>query len=738
MASTESREDGLTNPIPNEEEPLLGSTGSVTQKDTTPIYYNFLTGTAVVAQAGIWVLFAVIWSAIFSHDLIFFSAHPLLNSTALLLQVQGILVLQPTSTPRQKTLGAHIHFALLFLSLAAFISAFVVIEINKDPEHRLTSIHGILGFITYILIIIQALVGIAQFWIPRWVFGSIEKGKNVYRYHRIFGYVLLVLEFAAVAAATQTTYNISVLNIALWAVLVTSVITLLGVGARVKISKRCRNAELSRPPTAPKPVPDVKLIREHADLFARNCVDRNYAAYQDYPHRIKELYAETKTLEEALLNPRRKIKELEKEIGRVASSRVSSQELNGEGKQQALAALRQEAQRLKKGSQETLLRKESLENEIQKLALSLPNLTSREAPVGDDPRVVGYINYNPENSSTWLEQKQPYRSHVEIGTTLELLDFTSSATSTGWGWYFLTNEGALLEQALIQYSMDVALKRGWKAVAPPSIVYSYIQEACGYQPRDQNNEQQIWHIEQSEKDKAKPQRSLAGTAEIPLAAMYAGRDIDESLLPLKFVGTSRCYRAEAGARGVDTKGLYRVHEFTKVELFGWSNNPRSDESDPLFVNCVPLNDLFDELLQIQVEILTALNLPCRILEMPTNDLGASATRKRDIEALFPSRLRAIESSGSAENKGYDLETGWGEVTSASICTDYQSRRLGTRIRNNQDQKSRYPLTVNGTAVAVPRVLAAILENGWDEERQVVVIPESLRQWMGGMETIGRK
>lgn len=154
-----------------------------------------------------------------------------------MLQVQSILVLQPTSTPRQKLVGTYIHSALLTLSLAGFISAFVVIEINKDPEHRLTSIHGVLGFVTYILIIIQALVGVAQFWLPKWIFGSVENGKKIYKYHRISGYVLLVLEFAAVAAATQTTYNVSVLNIALWTVLVTSVLILLGIGARVKLSK---------------------------------------------------------------------------------------------------------------------------------------------------------------------------------------------------------------------------------------------------------------------------------------------------------------------------------------------------------------------------------------------------------------------------------------------------------------------------------------------------------------------
>lgn len=515
--------------------------------------------------------------------------------------------------------------------------------------------------------------------------------------------------------------------------------------------RRCHDAELPRPATAPRPVPDLKLIRENTNLFARNCVNRNYTVYEGYPQKIKELYAETKALEAALLAPRKRIKELEKEIGRaVASSTATKQQRTSSSEtdhdhdddgQQRLANLRKEAQTLKRASQANLDRKETLENDIQKLALALPNLTSPEAPVGDQPTVVGYINYDPKHASSWLQNRRPYRSHVDIGSKLELLDFTSSATSTGWGWYFLTNEGALLEQALIQYAISVAMKRGWKAVAPPSIVYSYVQEACGYQPRDQNDEQQIWHIEQSEKDKSKPQRSLAGTAEIPLAAMYAGRDIEDTLLPLKFVGASRCYRAEAGARGVDTKGLYRVHEFTKVELFGWSDNSRVDaSSDPVFANCQPLNNLFDEILQIQFEILNALNLPCRILEMPTGDLGASATRKRDIEALFPSRLRAVDSDNSSSSSSgeVDLETAWGEVTSASICTDYQSRRLGTRIRNARDQKSRYALTVNGTAVAVPRVLAAILENGWDEESQTVNIPEALRPWMGGMTFIGKK
>ena len=393
------------------------------------------------------------------------------------------------------------------------------------------------------------------------------------------------------------------------------------------------------------------------------------------------------------------------------------------------------------------LRKSICTDEIHRLALSLPNLSSSETPVGDVPRLIEYINFDPQAPPEWVRQSPAQlqaRSHVTIGTELGLVDFTSSATTTGWGWYFLIDEGAMLEQALVQYALSVARRRGWKTVAPPSIVYSYIAEACGFQPRDQHNEQQIWSIEQSERDRdSRPPRSLTATAEIPLAAMYAGRDIDAHDLPIKMVGVSRCYRAEAGSRGVDTKGLYRVHEFTKVELFGWADNVAADSAAPAAPGKVTSDDLFAELLDLQTEILTSLHLPCRILEMPSTDLGASASRKRDIEALFPSRLRpAIADSGFGDvdsaARDRDLESAWGEVTSASICTDYQRRRLAPRVRGGSAKESRFPHTVNGTAVAVPRVLAAILENGWDPERGVVVVPEVLRPWMDGMETIGRR
>lgn len=506
---------------------------------------------------------------------------------------------------------------------------------------------------------------------------------------------------------------------------------------RTFTSTVCR-PDVIRPPTAPKPTPDVKHIRQNTEVYAQNCLDRNYTGHSGYPLRIQQISEESRQLDHDLQAPRSRIKQLEKTIGALARSAAQQQTQQDEQQKEELKALKSEAQRLKDESQAMTARKTTCADEIHRLALALPNLSSTETPVGHDARLVDYINFDPQSPPEWVaaarSPSSADRSHVNIGTDLGLIDFSSSATTTGWGWYFLTNEGALLEHALVQYALSVARRHGWKIVSPPSIVYSYIAEACGFQPRDQHNEQQIWAIEQSEKDRdVKPQRSLAGTAEIPLAAMYAGRDIDASQLPIKLVGASRCYRAEAGSRGVDTKGLYRVHEFTKVELFGWADNlPSDDAQTPATVTS---RTLFDDLLAIQTEILASLNLPCRILEMPTADLGASASRKRDIEVLFPSRFRR-NNDGPSGN--LDLESAWGEVTSASVCTDYQSRRLGTRVRGGSSTKdSRFPHTVNGTAMAVPRVIAAILENGFDEKKGVVVLPEVLRSWMGGLEVIGK-
>ncbi|EEH20226.1 hypothetical protein PABG_02485 [Paracoccidioides brasiliensis Pb03] len=223
----------------NEQEPLLGRPGDVCQKEDQALVTNLITGTATIAQAGIWILAALVWNAIFSHDLIFFSPHPLLNSTGILLTTQAILLLQPTHTASQKRSGTLGHWGLLVLANLCFISGLVIIEINKaaHPEYRFTSVHGILGLVTYIFIFLQATVGVAQYFFPVVVFGSVDNGKKIYKYHRVSGYVVLLLELATVAAATQTAYNKAALHVKLWAVLVAAVLVIGGVGARIKKQK---------------------------------------------------------------------------------------------------------------------------------------------------------------------------------------------------------------------------------------------------------------------------------------------------------------------------------------------------------------------------------------------------------------------------------------------------------------------------------------------------------------------
>jgi len=484
--------------------------------------------------------------------------------------------------------------------------------------------------------------------------------------------------------------------------------------------RRCQPTILARrtyarPAFAPKPTIDIKHIRQNPGLYEQNCEERNYAAHSKSSWRILELHEQWLALQQSSRSLRERNNRIRANLAKTAS-RIK----DAEGKPVAMReGMIGEAKAIKAELSAIEAQETQLQEEIESLAQDLPNLSSTHTPVGTEADVLDYINAHPGSEPS---PSKSHKSHVDIGQELGILDFTGSAQTSGWGWYFLVGDGAMLEQALVQYALRVATRKGWKAVAPPSLVYSHIASACGFQPRDQNGEQQVYAIEQSDKDKAKPQLALAGTAEIPLAGMKVNQTFEESELPLKTVGVSRCYRAEAGARGADTKGLYRVHEFTKVEMFAWTL-PDNAGADHFTAQTAQSSEaIFEEMLSIQKEILEALGLHCRVLEMPTTDLGASATRKLDIEAFFPSRQ--------------DIDQGWGEVTSTSMCTDYQSRRLQTRMRL-KGGKLEFPYTLNGTALAVPRVLAAILENHWDEQEHTVTIPEVLRPFMDGQEKIQR-
>ena len=475
----------------------------------------------------------------------------------------------------------------------------------------------------------------------------------------------------------------------------------------------------TRPSFAPKPMIDLKHIRQNPGLYKQNAIDRNYPSVAENPWRILEIHAQLLKKQQEVLEIRRKNNALGKEIQRQAGMGDDGQGGGAGG----TSALIEEAKMLKEDIQQFERWESAASEEMMGLALELPNLSSQFTPVGDEPAVLGYINGEAPPKSL----ASGGRNHVDIGKELDILDFEASATTSGWGWYFLKNEGALLEQALIQYALEVATNRGWRVMTPPSLVYEHIASACGFMPRDQNGETQRYGIanDGTISDPEKPSLVLAGTAEIPFAGSQAKKTLKASELPLKVIGASRSYRAEAGARGVDTKGLYRVHEFTKVEMFAWTRANVEQDADERFGDGsdeeTQTDAIFEEMLSIQRQVLTDLGLHAKVLEMPSTDLGASATRKVDIEAFFPSRI--------------SINGGYGELTSASICTDYQTRRLATRLKQ-ENGKLGFPNTLNGTAIAVPRVLACLLENGWDEKSRTVTIPECLRKWMpGGLASI---
>ncbi|KAH3685478.1 hypothetical protein WICPIJ_003546 [Wickerhamomyces pijperi] len=324
------------------------------------------------------------------------------------------------------------------------------------------------------------------------------------------------------------------------------------------------------------------------------------------------------------------------------------------------------------------------EAELHEILESVPN--SIDPSVSSTEQIVNWLNPRGQYIA------DPKLEHQNIAQELGILDLKQASVVSGNSWYYLLNDGALLEQALVQYALKLARQHGFKMALPPSMVRSEVSNACGFKPRDTNNEQQTYSVGEDGK------LCLTGTAEIPLAGLGINKTFQESELPHRVVGLSRSYRAEAGARGKDTKGIYRVHEFTKVELFVWSTQTQSV-------------DELEKLKEFQMDLIRSLGLSAKVINMPYNDLGAPAYKKYDIEAWMPGR-------GT-----------FGEVTSCSNCTDFQSRRLQTKYKSLKEKKSLFVHTLNGTAMAVPRVIVAILENFYDKASKRVAIPKVLQAYM---------
>ncbi|KAK9468486.1 hypothetical protein V1512DRAFT_259605 [Lipomyces arxii] len=444
------------------------------------------------------------------------------------------------------------------------------------------------------------------------------------------------------------------------------------------------------------------------------------------------------------LNAIEMLREIERLDGRIVNLRKQvskfyierkalTEQLLREKSKENKALLAAQLQKLKSD----LLDSESVLTEIEDTVKSyvklMPNLVSKTSP-DKEPALVKYICPPPDvmpdppirtdDEFTQLPNYDDFseRDHVSIAMELGMLDLQTASKVSGHAFYYLANDGVLLETALVQYALDKARQHGFTIMMPPTIMKREYIQACGFRPKDTNGEQQIYNIElaggqppteyvedEPSRQKIVPKLALTGTAEISLASWGANKMFKYQDCPIKFAGVNRSYRAEAGARGKRDRGLFRVHEFTKVELFTWVPSGQAVGRET-----TTSDDMLEQIHELQQEIVTGLGLYSRVLDMPVSDLGNSAYKKYDIEAWMPGR------------------NNWGEITSASNCIDYQARRMNTKVQTAAGSKSgAFAHTLNGTAMAVPRVIVALIENYYDKERNAVWIPHVLRPYMGG-------
>ena len=423
---------------------------------------------------------------------------------------------------------------------------------------------------------------------------------------------------------------------------------------------------------------DRKFIVENAAAVAKNCELRGATA--DVPLLV-ELEAQRRQLLQEVESLNRQANEVSKTIGQ-ASSDEEREQRKAEGRD--LRSAKDDCQRAH----------DDLESQIVELQSQIPNMTHPAAPIGEDDK---------SNLEIRRGQHEPAKlgfdilDHVELGDKHDMIDFEAGARIAGHGFYFLKNDGVLLELALQQYAVNHLVKNGFTPVITPDLAYTEILHGTGYIPR--GPETQIYSIENSN-------LNLVATAEIPLGGMMAGQTVDSESLPMKVCGISHCFRTEAGAAGRATRGLYRVHQFTKIEMFAFTLPEQS-------------SDMLEQFCQIECEIFDNLGIPYRVVDTATGDLGGPAYRKYDLEAWMPGR-----GDGGA----------WGEVTSTSNCTDFQARRLNARYKVKGEKGTKFLHTLNGTAIAISRAMIAIMENHQQPDGTIVV--PAVLQGLMGKEVIG--
>jgi seryl-tRNA synthetase len=415
---------------------------------------------------------------------------------------------------------------------------------------------------------------------------------------------------------------------------------------------------------------DLRFIRENVDAVKQNIANRFMQADVDM---VVKLYDERNAAIQKLDAARQSRNENAKKMkGKMELEERTALIENGKKLKEEIAAF------------EGALAKINIKLQIE--AAKIPNMAHPGAPVGKEEKDNLEIKRFNKVPSFDFDAKD----HVELGDALKLIDFDTATRVSGTKFYYLMNEAVILEMALTRYALDILQKKGFTLTITPDIAKEEILEGIGFNPR--GAESNIYNLEDTG-------TCLVGTAEITLGGYYAGQVLSKEDLPIRMAGMSHCFRREAGAAGQFSKGLYRVHQFSKVEMF---------------IYCLPEQSetIHQELLSIEEEIFNGLEIPFRVVDTCTGDLGAPAYRKYDLEAWMPGRGESGE---------------WGEVTSTSNCTDYQARRLG--IRYKDEGGTRHVHMLNGTAVAVSRAIIAILEN-FQRADGSIRIPDGLIPYTG--------
>ena len=413
---------------------------------------------------------------------------------------------------------------------------------------------------------------------------------------------------------------------------------------------------------------DLRYVRENPEAVAENCRNRGVEADVDLVVGLADRRSEL--IQE--------LNEFKQQQNQLAKSVGGERDL--ERRQNLIA----ESRRIKEVIPEREAELQAVEGRLREEMLKIPNMTHPDSPIGKDDTENVELRRVGEIPTFDFEPKD----HVELGEALDIIDFEAGTKVAGSKFYFLRGDAVLLELGLVRYALDMLIERGYEPTITPDLARDEALVGTGFIPR--GPETQIYSIEDSD-------LSLVATAEITLAGSLAGEILDEEKLPLRLAGLSHCFRTEAGSHGRASRGLYRVHQFTKVEMFAFTEPEQS-------------HALHEEMVGIEEEIFQGLGLPYRVVDICTGDLGGAAYRKYDLEAWMPGR------------------DAYGEITSTSNTTDYQARRLQIRYRKNGGRPQLLH-TLNGTAIAVSRALIPLLEN-YQQEDGSIRLPEALVPYAG--------